>query len=145
MPRPDQSPIGVDLARAAKEAERAFDDALAAAGSSRPTWLILMTLKTSQPSTQIQLAAAVGIRDATLSYHLNAMEADGLVTRVRNPTNRRVHQVSLTAAGDALFFRLVHAVRAFDRRLRANISDNEIAQLRGLLKRLRTNVGNPDG
>jgi MarR family transcriptional regulator for hemolysin len=145
MPRPDQSPIGVDLARAAKEAERAFDDALAAAGSSRPTWLILMTLKTSQPSTQIQLAAAVGIRDATLSYHLNAMEADGLVTRVRNPTNRRVHQVSLTAAGDALFFRLVHAVRAFDRRLRANISDDEIAQLRGLLKRLRTNVGNPDG
>jgi MarR family transcriptional regulator for hemolysin len=120
--------------------ERAFDDALVAVGGSRPTWLILLALKTGQPSTQMELAANIGIRDATLSHHLNAMEDDGLVTRVRNPTNRRVHQVSLTDAGDERFHQLATAARAFDRRLRSHLQDDEVEQLRDLLARLHATV-----
>jgi DNA-binding transcriptional MocR family regulator len=42
---------------------------------------------------QRQIAESIGIQGATLTHHLNAMEADGVVTRRRDPTNRRVHVV----------------------------------------------------
>ena len=86
------------------------------------------------------MAEAIGIQGATLTHHLNAMEADGLVTRHRNLTNRRVHIVEMTDAGEALFHRLRAAAIAFDRQLRAGIADDDVATLARLLDRLRDNV-----
>jgi MarR family transcriptional regulator for hemolysin len=143
VPRPERPPIGVVLARTAKAVSRAFDDALAAAGGSLPVWLVLISLKTRQVANQRELAEAVGIQGATLSHHLHAMETDGLVTRRRDPANRRVHQVTLTEAGEALFLRLATAARAHDQRLRTGLGADEIALLEGLLDRLRANVGGP--
>src|SRR5215469_6968565 len=104
--RPARMPIGLHLARAARIVSRAFDEALAAAGGSLPVWLVLLNIKTRQLANQRELAEAVGIREATLTHHLNAMEADGLITRQRHQTNRRIHVVALTAEGDAAFARL---------------------------------------
>jgi MarR family transcriptional regulator for hemolysin len=140
MPRPLRPPLGLTLALSAKAVSRAFDDALAAAGGSRPTWLVLMSLKARRLASQEALAAAVGIRGATLTHHLDAMEADGLLTRRRDPANRRVHLVELTAGGDAAFHRLRGAATEFDRRLRAGLSEAEQARLLALLDRLRANV-----
>jgi MarR family transcriptional regulator for hemolysin len=134
-------PIGLDLARTAKTCGRAFDDALAAAGGSAPVWQILISIKTRELGTQRALAAAVGIQGATLTHHLNAMESDGLVTRRRDPANRRVHVVELTEAGEELFHKLRVAAVAFDQRLRAGLSDGETAELARLLGKLRDNVG----
>ena len=94
--RPARTPIGLELARAARTVSRAFDDALAGAGGSLPVWLVLLNLKTRQVSSQRELAEAVGVREATLTHHLNAMDAQGLVTRTRDPANRRTHIVELT-------------------------------------------------
>jgi MarR family transcriptional regulator for hemolysin len=68
------------------------------------------------------------------------MESAGLVTRRRDPANRRLHLVELTPAGDALFLRLRDAAMAFDQRLRAGLSESEVSQLEALLTRLRDNV-----
>jgi MarR family transcriptional regulator for hemolysin len=85
----------------------------------------------------------VGIREATLTHHLNAMDAQGLITRERDPANRRVHLVELTEAGEALFQRLRGAAGAFDQQLRAGVSDSEVAALEGQLSRLEANVAHP--
>jgi MarR family transcriptional regulator, transcriptional regulator for hemolysin len=138
--KPARRPIGLTLARTAKVVNRAFDDALAAAGGSTPIWLILVSLKSQPVANQRELARAVGIQGATLTHHLNVMEADGLITRRRDPDNRRVHQVRLTDQGEALFYRLATAARAHDQRLRAGLDDAEIATLEGLLGRLHDNV-----
>ncbi|MEN3361607.1 MAG: MarR family transcriptional regulator, transcriptional regulator for hemolysin [Mycobacteriales bacterium] len=140
MPAPARPPIGLALAQTAKAASRAFDDALAAAGGSLPIWLILISLRTGRLGTQRELADAVGINAATLTHHLNAMEADGLVVRRRNPDNRRVHDVRLSERGEALFHQLAAVAIAYDRRLRAGLSNDEIATLAGLLDRVRHNV-----
>lgn len=139
--RPARSPIGLHLARVARVVSRAFDDALAEAGGSLPAWLVLLAVKTRRLANQRELAAAVGIREATLTHHLNSMEADGLLTRRRDPENRRIHVVELTEAGEAAFLRLRDAALAFDGRLRAGFSDEEVAVLEGLLDRLVANVG----
>src|SRR5215475_14179523 len=117
MPRPSRPPIGLQLARTARSVSRAFDDALAQAGGSVPMWLVLISLKTQQLRNQRELADAVGIREATLTHHLNLMDSRGLVARRRDPTNRRVHLVELTPAGEAAFDRLRGAATEFDRRL----------------------------
>ncbi|HEY3467797.1 MAG TPA: MarR family winged helix-turn-helix transcriptional regulator [Amycolatopsis sp.] len=140
MPAPVTAPIGVVLARTAKTAGRAFDQALAAAGGSQPVWQILISLKTRPVANQRELADAVGIQGATLTHHLNGMETAGLVTRRRDPANRRVHLVTLTPQGDELFLRLASAAIAHDERMRKGFTDTEIAQLADFLHRMAANV-----
>src|SRR5215470_368079 len=110
MPRPAHPPLGLHLNRVARTV------------------------------SQRDLAAKVGIQGATLTHHLDTMESAGLVTRRRDPANRRLHLVELTPAGDALFLRLRDAATAFDQRLRAGLSEGDVGQLEALLTRLRDNV-----
>jgi MarR family transcriptional regulator for hemolysin len=124
---------------------RAFDDALAAAGGSLPAWLVLLNSKTRQLANQRELADAMGIREATLTHHLNALEAQGVITRQRHPTNRRIHVVALTPAGEEAFLRLRDAAIAFDQQLRSGFTDLELDRLADLLGRLSDNVGGPEG
>jgi MarR family transcriptional regulator, transcriptional regulator for hemolysin len=133
-------PVGLELTRTAKAVGRAFDAALAGAGGSLPVWLVLLSVKAGQHGTQRDIAAAVGIEGPTLTHHLNRMEAAGLLTRARDPRNRRVHQVALTEAGEALFGRLRETVVAFDARLRGGLSAEDATTLRRLLGTLRANV-----
>ena len=140
MPRPAHQPLGLHLTRVSRTVSRAFDDALAQAGGSLPVWLVLISLKSRPLASQRELAEEVGIQGATLTHHLDTMESAGLVTRRRDPANRRLHLVELTPAGDALFLRLRDAAAAFDRRLRGGLSEDEVGQLEALLTRLRDNV-----
>lgn len=140
MPPPVRAPIGLHLARITRGVSRAFDEAMVAAGGSTPAWLILISLKTRQLGNQRQLAEAVGIRGATLTHHLNAMEDSGLVARRRDPANRRIQQVELTEAGEAAFHAMRTAATAFDERLRRGVSEEELTVLTRVLDKLHANV-----
>src|SRR3954447_1532595 len=144
MSRPVHPPLGRHLASVSRAVSRAFDEVLAEAGGSLPVWLVLISLKSGTRASQRELAGAVGIQGATLTHHLNTMESAGLVTRRRDPANRRLHLVELTPAGDALFVRLRDAATAFDRRLRAGLAEAEVSQLGTLLARLRDNAAGPE-
>ena len=133
-------PIGLALARAARTVSRAFDERLAAAGGSRPVWLVLLALMSGPVRSQADLAEEVGIRGATLSHHLDGMEGAGLVTRRRDPANRRLHLVEVTPAGKETFLQLRAAAVAHDERLRAGLSDEDVEALARLLDRLVHNV-----
>jgi MarR family transcriptional regulator, transcriptional regulator for hemolysin len=137
---PTEIPIGLLVSSTAKVLSREFDAALAAVGGSRPTWLVLLSLKTAGHRTQGELAEAVGIRQPTLSHHLDGMEREGLVRRERTADNRRVQTVTVTEAGEALFLRLRRAAGAFDGRFRAGLDDVEVAELRRLLAQLAENA-----
>ena len=137
-------PVGLRLSQVARTVSRAFDEALDEAGGTLPVWLILLNLKIHKPANQRELAGKVGVREATLTHHLNAMDASGLVTRTRDAANRRVHVVELTDAGEAAFVRMQQAAIAFDARLRAGLADADLDQLSGLLGRLAANVGGAD-
>src|SRR6266480_4386749 len=104
--RPTRPPIGLHLTRAARTVSRAFDDALADSGGSLPMWLVLVNLKANPRASQREIAEAIGVTEATLTHHLNGLDTDGLITRRRDPTNRRVHLLELTEPGEAAFTRL---------------------------------------
>ena len=137
---PDHEPMGLHLTRVARTVSRAFDSVLAEADGSLPVWLILVSLKSQTFGAQSEIAAAIGIEGATLTHHLNRMENAGLVDRRRDPTNRRVHRVELTAAGEKLFFALLQRVLAFDEQLRAGFGERDLTQLDRLLDRMAANA-----
>jgi MarR family transcriptional regulator for hemolysin len=140
---PTSPPLGIELARTAREVGRAFEQALEEAGGSRPMWLILTTLKQQPQANQRQIAAQIGIESATVTHHLNGMESDGLLTRRRDPANRRVHVVEMTPAGEEMFYRLRRVVMVFDRQLHGSLDEAQVAVLRQLLATLRQNVAQP--
>ena len=136
---PDRAPLEPDVPRGGARVRR---------GSRRnrrplPVWLILLNLKLHKPANQRELAEAVGVREATLTHHLNAMDTRGLITRTRDAANRRVQVVTLTETGEAAFMRLRHTAIAFDARLRAGLTEADLATLSTLLGRLAANVGAP--
>ncbi|MER8586851.1 MarR family winged helix-turn-helix transcriptional regulator [Mesorhizobium sp. M1338] len=130
----------MNLGRTAKLVAQAFDAALVEAGGTLPVWLTLLSVKSSKLANQRELAGMIGIQGATLTHHLNAMEAQGLLVRRRDPVNRRVHLVELTAAGEAMFETLRKAALSFDKRLRVGLSDERLAEFAQVLAALRANV-----
>jgi MarR family transcriptional regulator for hemolysin len=144
VPEPFPLPTGLRLSQASRVVERAFDDALAEAGGTLPVWLILLNLKIRRPGRQRELAEAIGIRQATLTHHLNAMNASGLIAQTRDDANRRVQVVTLTEAGEAAFIRLRAAAVAFDAKLTAGFDAADQAALAALLARLAANVSAPE-
>ena len=143
--RPARTPIGLQLTQTSRAVSRAFDDALATAGGSLPVWLVLISLKSRSLASQRELAEVMGIREATLTHHLTAMEASGLISRRRDAANRRIQVVELTEAGEETFGRLAGVAQSFDKRLRRGISAAELAALEDLLGKLETNVGAAQG
>jgi MarR family transcriptional regulator for hemolysin len=136
-------PIGRQLALTAKRVAHAFNAALAEAGGSLPTWLVLTMLVHGEWASQHAIARALGIEGPTLTRHLDVLEQSGLVVRRRDATDRRAIHVEATEAGRALHAQLLRAAIAFDRRLRAGFDDEELAQLRSFLARLEANLGEP--
>ena len=133
---PGDESLSLLIGRVAKELSRAFDDVLVAAGGSTPTWQVLRALSAGEHRTQADLAAAIGVRQPTLTHHLDALERAGLVTRERAAANRRVQRVTVTEAGTHLFLRRRRAAASFDGRLRAGLDDADVTELRRLLAQL---------
>ncbi len=138
--KPATTPIGLQLANTSKAVSRAFNDRLADAGGSVPIWLILSSLKANERRTQLELARAVGIEGPTLTRHLDGLEENGVVRRVRDGGDRRAVRVELTDEGERLFQTLRQAVIAFNRALTDGVADDELERLRTALARLEQNV-----
>lgn len=86
------------LAMAARLVQRSQDRALAGLGVSHTAVAALQGL-TAGPQCQDQLAARIKVQAQSMGKILARLEAAGLITRVRNPENRRRIEVVLTPAG----------------------------------------------
>ncbi len=143
MHAPTAEPIGLLTTRTAKVLSRAFDDALAEAGGSLPTWLVLMSLRGRRARRPARARRGGGRRGA----HPHPPPQPHGVPRPGDPPPRPGQPTGppreLTEAGEAAFDGLLHTVIAFDARLRAGFTDDELATLRDFLGRLRTNVATP--
>jgi MarR family transcriptional regulator, transcriptional regulator for hemolysin len=141
---PRQQPIGLRLARTARTVSQVFERSMAEAGGSASAWQVLLLIRSGQWGTQSHLAKAMGVTGATMTHHLNALEAQGLVRRWRDDANRRVQQVELTDEGIALFDRLRKVAQRHDERLRSTLTPKEVEQLSALLAKLDAGVSDED-
>ena len=138
--RGDRSPVGRKLATTSKAVGAAFNAALAEQGGSVPVWLILNSLRHGRWTTQLDLARSLGIEGPTLTRHLDNLETGGLVVRLRSDADRRAVSVELTPAGEQAHDRMLGAVIAFNRRLQAGLTAEELRLLDDVLTRIGENV-----
>ena len=119
---------------------------------------MLLTLLGGTPMSGSALAEAAGISRSLASAHLKKLVAGGLV-RAQPSGRQQLYSIAsepvadalevlillapatkVRSLGDALFLRLRDVATAFDRRLRAGLSEDDVGQLEALLTRLHDNV-----
>ncbi|HEY1515185.1 MAG TPA: MarR family winged helix-turn-helix transcriptional regulator [Solirubrobacteraceae bacterium] len=89
------------------------------------------------PTGQQELGQAMEIDPSILVTLLNPLEADGLLSRQRDTTDRRRHLVTLTAKGRRRLAAAAQAQRDAEDELFAGLDDDQREQLRGLLMALK--------
>jgi len=81
-------------------------------------------------TTQIQIAKRIGIEGPTLTRTLDMLEADGLVERLPDPSDRRNKHMKLTEAGLAALAQMLTVTNALRGKL---LEDLPVADIRGNL------------
>jgi DNA-binding MarR family transcriptional regulator len=86
---------------------------------------------------QRELVQEMRVAPSILVTLLNPLEADGLVTRERDPADRRRHLVTLTPAGEERLASASLAQKETEDALFASLDDEQREQLRALLLVMR--------
>jgi DNA-binding MarR family transcriptional regulator len=131
---------GLWLALLGQEAMRRLRAAHTAHGLKPRQFEILGLLHDNGALPQGELMRAMGIDPSILVTLLNPLEADDLVTRERDPDDRRRHVVSLTSVGKRRLDKASEAQKEAENDLFASLSRDQREQLRGLLLALRDGV-----
>ena len=132
-----RSSPGLLLALLGHEAMRRLRAAHAAHHLKPRQFQILGLLHDHGGLAQRNLLQTMGIDPSILVTLLNPLEADGLVTRQRDPDDRRRHLVTLTAAGKRHLTSAARAQQETEDALFASLDDDQRDQLRGVLLVLR--------
>ena len=96
MSYPDQHRFAMQVAQLSRAWRSELDRRLVGLGLSQARWLVLLHLaRFTEMPTQRELAQSVGVEGPTLARLLDGLEAQGLVTRVAVPEDRRAKKIAL--------------------------------------------------
>lgn len=127
---------GYLLGRAARLCRDYFDTLAEPLGIHGRHFSVLAVLGEEKPLAQVEMGERLGIDRNTMTLLLDDLEARGLVTRRRDPRDRRAHLVSLTDAGRDVLAQSTALARRTNEEVFAPLSADERGQLHALLSRL---------
>jgi len=120
-----------------------LDEHLRAAGHSASRMEAVAAIAYSAAgATQIQIAKRIGIEGPTLTRTLDLLEADGLVERLADASDRRNKHMRLTDAGYRALAHMFDICADLRDQLLAGLPETEIRQNLGFLRML---MGRLDG
>ena len=101
-------------------------------------YLVLVALAEAgdKPPTQLELAGQVGLDRTVMTYLLDGLEGQGLLSRRPNPQDRRARHVILSDEGRSQLQRMRTDVAAAEARLLVELNEEQRAQFRDLLTRV---------
>jgi DNA-binding MarR family transcriptional regulator len=99
-------------------------------------YAVLMALATEDGQSQRQLSARLGIHRNAMVTAIDLLEADGLVTRMAHPEDRRAFAITLTDRARGLLPDLDEAGQALEDAITVPLSAAERNILRELLQRI---------
>lgn len=115
---------------------RAFKDV----GYSAAHWRVLLQLvRADAPLSLGALAERLGFVKSNVTQLIDRMEAEGLVSRLPDPTDRRAVLAQMTEEGLRRFHTGMQTLNVVDQELLAEYTPEERAQLVDLLERLTRN------
>ena len=135
-----RSSPGLLLALLGQEAMRRLREAHNAHNLKPRQFQLLGLLHDHGAMAQRELGEIMGVDPSILVTLLNPLEADGFVSRERDPEDRRRHVVTLTAAGQRHFDSATRAQREAEDALFAGLDDEQRQQLGAVMVALRDNL-----
>jgi len=112
-----------------------MEAALAPFGLRTGAFSTLALISANPGCSQNQLAKALGMDKSAVVAIIDDLEARGLASRMRGTQDRRRHELTLTAAGEALTERMYGVVSQVGLPIRKALSKREFEQLLSLLDR----------
>jgi MarR family transcriptional regulator for hemolysin len=129
--------IGLLIARLGRAWRREADQALADHGLSQATAVPLVVLARSGKSVrQGVLAEEMGIEGPSLVRLIDLLQAEGLVERREDPTDRRAKTLHLTEAGEAKVEETNRVLRRVRASLLRDIEPDDLAATFDALQRI---------
>jgi len=92
--------------------------------------------RSPEPSAQIAIAKRIGIEGPTLTRMLDTLEADGLVVRRQDPSDRRTKLIELTESGRQALEDITAVAHAFRASVLIGLSDAELDQVNAITGKL---------
>ena len=117
-----------------------FDRHVDDVGLTRSQWSLIAVAARRPGSTQRQIAEYLEMSEASAGRLVDRLEADGVLERRELEGDRRARAVFLTDAANPLLERMSVMARAREDCWFRGMSDDEIAQLSGLLEILYNNM-----
>ncbi|MEV0698438.1 MarR family winged helix-turn-helix transcriptional regulator [Saccharopolyspora sp. NPDC050389] len=112
---------------------------------SKTALIALTTIDEQDEPTHRDVAQRCWVRPATLTPVIDALEADGLLTRRRDTTDRRVVRLRITPAGQAALDVAWRGVSAEFRRIQPEIDPAEAAVIRKYLLAILSELNEREG
>jgi DNA-binding MarR family transcriptional regulator len=128
--------LGMLLATAHQHSREVMNEGLRPLGVDVRGFALLLALERYGPSSQRQLIDRMRIDKSTMVRLVDELEAGALVSRERSPQDRRAHSVVLTRAGERVLADALRVAADVGDSLFGTLSDEDRAQLVGLLRRL---------
>jgi DNA-binding MarR family transcriptional regulator len=135
---------GVLLAVVGRAASDRLRQALVRSDLRPRQYQALGLLRDAGPSGQQALGEAMGVDPSILVTLLNPLEEQGLLTRRRDPADRRRHIVAITRAGEARLREAEQAHDAAQDELLSALDPDQRARLGELLLELQRGLAVPD-
>ncbi len=129
--------------RLARVAGYRVGHALEELGMRTHEFAVLHYVRDAGPLSQQDLGRALRINPSNLVALLDALQADGLIVRARDPEDRRRHLVGLTADGRQRLQRARRAAEDAEQQLLSPLSPAERRAFVGVLERLATDACRP--
>jgi len=129
------------LTQLGTHAAQAFAERIATLDLTPPQTGLLRAIAQQPGRSQQALATHLDTAATRLVALVDDLEQRGLVERRRNPNDRRLHAVHLTAAGESLMSDIAHIAREHDDALFTALAPDEHRQLRDLLARVAAEQG----
>ncbi len=129
------------LAQLGHYAATLFAEQMASIDLTPPHAGILRAIASDPGRSQQALSGQLGLLPSRVVAYVDDLEGRGYVERRRNPEDRRLHALYLSASGKRLMKKIGDLARQHDRRLTAGLNDDQRETLRGLLGALAQHQG----
>jgi MarR family transcriptional regulator, lower aerobic nicotinate degradation pathway regulator len=131
---------GFLLAQLGRAVTRRYRTAFSPIGLKPRATAALLRLRSGGPQSQQALGAALDIEASNLVVLLNELETEGLISRRRDPQDRRRHVVEISEQGAKSVCEVERAADQVEDEFFAALSGEERCALRELLARLTDNA-----
>ena len=129
------------LAQLGHHAASLFAEQMASIDLTPPHAGILRAIASDPGRSQQALSGQLGLLPSRVVAYVDDLEDRGYVERRRNPDDRRLHALYLSASGKKLMRKIGDLARQHDRRLTAGLDDGQRETLRVLLGELAERQG----